>query len=508
VDPTATSGTITVYGNNSCGDGGSSSVNITVNPLPDSAGTIAGPDTVCQGQTAVVYTVPSIGNATGYNWSVPLGASIVSGNNTNSITVDFSVTAVSGIVTVTGTNACGNGLAADTLAITVNPLPGDAGTIAGDSSIQICPMQTGVMYTTQLVPNAGSYSWTLPPGATIVGGNGMDTIIVDYFTGAQSGLVTVTPVNACGNGATATWTVSVDTIPAVDICMVTVNGNSSYNHVIWEKPVSTQIDSFRIYREIANVFTPIATVPYSAYSDYTDSVYLPIADPNTTNWRYKISAMDSCGNESVLSPHHRTIFLQANQGVGNTVNLNWIQYEGDMADTVYQYYIYRDTTGSGNLDLIDSVTGGNNVYTDNNPSQNVTTLRYVIGTDWNISCNPTFKVNPHAMAAINNSHSNIKNLLFTPNAVINIEAAYGLSIFPNPNDGVFSISLLNMGTLTCSFTIFDELGRTVMSDKIPGTASSGKVTRTVDISGVAGGVYSIRFEIGGVQTVKKLVIQQ
>jgi hypothetical protein len=508
LSPTASSGTLSVYGSNACGDGGSSSVNITVSPLPDSAGAIAGAGTVCQGQTSVTYTIPAIANATGYNWSVPLGASIVSGNNTTSITVDYSTSAVSGNITVIGTNTCGNGLSADTFAVTVNPLPGDALPIAGDSSIQICPMQTGVLYTTQLVPNATSYNWTLPAGAAIVGGNGMDSIIVDYSTGAQSGLITVTPTNACGTGATATWAVNVDTIPSLDLCMVTVNGNSSFNHVIWEKPVSALIDSFRIYREIANVYVPIATVPYGAYSDYTDSVYTPIADPNVTNYRYKISALDSCGNESTLSPHHRTIFLQANQGVGNTVNLNWVPYEGDIEDTVYQYYIYRDTVGSGNLDLIDSVTGGNQNYTDNNPSQNVTTLRYVIGTDWNISCNPSFKVIPSTMAAINNSHSNIKNLIFTPNAVINIEAAYGISVYPNPSDGLFTISLKNMGGLACSFTVYDELGRPVMRDKINGSAGNGKVTRTVDMTGVAGGVYSIRFEIGGVQTVKKLVIQK
>jgi hypothetical protein len=505
VSPTASSGTISVYGNNGCGNGSSSSINVTVSPLPDSSGVITGADTVCQAQTGVIYSVPSIANATGYNWSVPLGANIVSGNNTNSITVDFSTSALSGFVTVTGTNTCGNGLSIDSFAVTVNPLPGNAGTITGDSSIQICPMQTGVVYSIPVVNNATSYSWTLPAGANIVSGNNTNTITVDYLTGAQSGVITVTPVNACGTGATSSVTISVDTVPGVNICMVTVNNASSYNHVIWEKPITTAIDSFRIYREISSNFVPIATVPYSAFSEYVDSVYLPLADPNTTNYRYKISAMDSCGNESVLSPHHRTIFLQANQGVGNVVNLNWIQYEGN---AVNQYYIYRDTTGTGNLVLIDSVPGANTVYTDNNPSQNVTTLRYVLGVDWNTVCNPSLKVNPHVFAAINSSHSNIKNLVFTPNAVNDLDLIYGISLFPNPNSGQFNIALHNLGKQSCSFTIFDELGQVVMQDVFTGNSFGGETSKTIDLSQVANGIYSVRVEIGGMQTVKKLVIQK
>lgn len=508
ISPTAQSGTLSVYGNNACGDGASSSINITVSPLPDSAGTITGQDTVCQAQTGVVYSVPLIGNATGYNWSLPLGASITAGNNTNSITVDFSNAALSGYVTVIGTNTCGNGLDVDSFAVTVNPLPGDALSISGDSSIQICPIQTGVVYTTPVVANATSYSWSLPVGANIVAGNNTNSITVDYTVGAQSGFLSVTPTNACGTGATVTVPINVDTVLSVPICMVTVNNASSYNHVVWEKPVTTQIDSFRIYREITNTFQQIGSVPYSAYSEYVDSIYTPLANPNNTNYRYKISAIDSCGNESRISLYHRTIFLQASQGVGNTVNLNWVQYEGGPNDTIYQYYIFRDTVGTGNLDLIDSVPGGNMNYTDNNPSQNITTLRYVLGVDWNITCNPSFKIIPHTMAAVNTSHSNIKNLIYTPNAVINMEQQYGMSIFPNPNNGLFNITLKNLGNKSCSYTIFDVVGEVVMKNEINGNSSQGALTRTIDLTSLANGVYTIRLEIDGSQVTKKLVIQK
>jgi hypothetical protein len=120
----AVSGNIFVYGNDLCGNGTSSpAFPVTVNPLPDAAGSITGPASVCMGAQGVVYTVPSINNATGYTWTVPTGATIMSGNNTNTITVDFAANAVSGNITVLGTNSCGNGTISPNFAVTVNPIP-------------------------------------------------------------------------------------------------------------------------------------------------------------------------------------------------------------------------------------------------------------------------------------------------------------------------------------------------------------------------------------------------
>ncbi len=85
--------------------------------LPANAGTISGAATVCKGQSSVIYTVPTIANATSYIWTLPSGVSGTSTNNT--ITVDYLGTAVSGDITVRGNNACGNGTTS-TLAITVN----------------------------------------------------------------------------------------------------------------------------------------------------------------------------------------------------------------------------------------------------------------------------------------------------------------------------------------------------------------------------------------------------
>jgi len=119
----ASSGAITVQGNNLCGSGAASpALNITVTPIPSAAGSISGPTYICQGENGAIYTVPAITNATGYTWTVPSGATITSGANTNTIHVNFSSSASSGIVTVLGSNACGDG-ASSNLVVTVSPVP-------------------------------------------------------------------------------------------------------------------------------------------------------------------------------------------------------------------------------------------------------------------------------------------------------------------------------------------------------------------------------------------------
>jgi len=126
-------------------NGLSSICKVTVNQLPNAAGTIIGPSAVCKGQNSVIYTVPTIANATSYIWTLPSGATGTS--NKNSIVVNFGSSAISGNITVKGTNSSGNG-AASIFTVIVSTLPAIAGIITGQPAI--CQGQNEVTYT---VPN-------------------------------------------------------------------------------------------------------------------------------------------------------------------------------------------------------------------------------------------------------------------------------------------------------------------------------------------------------------------
>ncbi|MCX6182399.1 MAG: T9SS type A sorting domain-containing protein, partial [Bacteroidetes bacterium] len=86
-----------------------------------SAVQITGDAKVLQGESGVVYTVPSVvGNS--YSWSVPSGATIKSGSGSNQITVDYGSSAVSGNVSVVITPS-GGGCSASTSSLPVSVVP-------------------------------------------------------------------------------------------------------------------------------------------------------------------------------------------------------------------------------------------------------------------------------------------------------------------------------------------------------------------------------------------------
>ncbi|MEI7727811.1 MAG: T9SS type A sorting domain-containing protein, partial [Bacteroidota bacterium] len=108
---------------NGCSATSPSQLNVTVNPLPDPAGSISGTSVLCTGETGIAYTCAPVNGATYYVWVLPAGATIASGNGTNSITVDFASNASSGDITVSGNNLCGNGPVSPNFPVIVNPIP-------------------------------------------------------------------------------------------------------------------------------------------------------------------------------------------------------------------------------------------------------------------------------------------------------------------------------------------------------------------------------------------------
>lgn len=107
----------------------SSAVGVTVTPTVAAAGPISGPTAVSSGQTGVAYSIADVIGATEYTWAVPLGATIVSGQGTTSIAVDWGST--SGDVTVTPSNNCFTGTS-NSLTVT---LTHTLGTISGTVSV-------------------------------------------------------------------------------------------------------------------------------------------------------------------------------------------------------------------------------------------------------------------------------------------------------------------------------------------------------------------------------------
>jgi hypothetical protein len=87
-----------------CGGTASKTVNAVINPLPVT-GAITGTSVVCRQQKNVIYSVPATSGST-YNWTVPVGATINSGQNTNQINVTFKEDGGNITVSETNSNGC------------------------------------------------------------------------------------------------------------------------------------------------------------------------------------------------------------------------------------------------------------------------------------------------------------------------------------------------------------------------------------------------------------------
>ncbi|HSY77633.1 MAG TPA: hypothetical protein VK890_12285, partial [Bacteroidia bacterium] len=274
--------------------------------------------------------------------------------------------------------------------------------------------------------------------------------------------VAVTDANGCiGSADTSIFEAAPSPI---SICMVTVDPISNkHNILIWDKSLSKKISHYNIYKEStsAGVYFKIDSVSVDSAGTYVDK----LSDPTVRSWRYKISQVDSCGNESPLSHAHKTMHLTVNQGVGDNINLIWDNYEGLSFST---YYVYRDTIGT-NFTLLDSIPNNIITYTDNNPIKSVKPLLYRIGISNPGGCTP-------AIEAINynSSKSNTGNIAFHPGAVQNVAANTGsLSIFPNPSSGVFTINFNTArGSKALSLSVVNTLGQVVATQNYQDTPAA------------------------------------
>jgi hypothetical protein len=76
---------------------------------------------VFKGQNGVIYTVPAVAGVA-YTWNYTGTGATINGTS-NSVTVDFSASATSGVLSVTAYNSCGTGTSRD-IAVTVSAQPG------------------------------------------------------------------------------------------------------------------------------------------------------------------------------------------------------------------------------------------------------------------------------------------------------------------------------------------------------------------------------------------------
>ncbi len=263
--------------------------------------------------------------------------------------------------------------------------------------------------------------------------------------------------------------------PAVNpICMVTVDSITDMNLVVWEKEVTADVDHYNIYRETSQkgVYQLIGSSPLDNLSEFTDSV----ANPGIRSWRYKLSVVDKCDNESELSESHKTMHLTQNLGLNSTINLIWDHYEGFDFST---YEIYRYSSAS-DWEKLDEIASDLTSYTDLTPPTSGF-FYYVVKVVRPSPCTSSRKAGTHRSSRSNRTANMTTGIESLPGNMSN------LGIYPNPSNGVFTLTFNMKKKEDVTIRMFDINGRLVHS--IQYKDYFGTFRKTLDLSELGSGLY-------------------
>jgi len=209
-DNNATSGNLLVTFDN-CGKGLDSVIfPISIDtPLLMNAGSIFGLNEVCQGQNRVTFQA-KINNSSLYRWNYTGTGAIINGNS-DSINIDFTMDATSGILKLTTNNACNIDSSTPNFPITVKKLPDNAGEIFGNK--EVCQNDKGVNFQISAI-NASEYIWTFNGSGVTITGN-TNKIGIDFSKYATGGTLKVSGKNECGTGNPEGIFIYVKPLPSV-----------------------------------------------------------------------------------------------------------------------------------------------------------------------------------------------------------------------------------------------------------------------------------------------------
>lgn len=242
-----------------CPDSRPSKLSINAS-LPALPGPITGPTNACPfvGQlTNAVYSISPVATANSYTWSVPTGAQIVAGQGTTSIQVSYNSAFLYGSIRVVSNAGCGSS-ANRTLSVT-RLIPVTPGAISGPTlSCAFIGTNLEAVYSIAAVPNAASYTWTLPANTNLVSGQGSTSIHVTFNVGFVGGVIQVKSVSNCYTSANSSINITTTAsqtpgpisgptnacpfINSTDQATYTINQVAGASSYIWTVPAGVTIN--------------------------------------------------------------------------------------------------------------------------------------------------------------------------------------------------------------------------------------------------------------------------
>lgn len=80
-----------------------------------------------------------------------------------------------------------------------------------------------------------------------------------------------------------------------------------------------------------------------------------------------------------------------------------------------------------------------------------------------------------------------------------------LAIYPNPSNGVFTISVANLSAKKAELRIINVIGNEIYHETL--TRGEGQFTKTIDLTGKAKGLYYVKLETDTYSSVRRVVLK-
>jgi hypothetical protein len=456
----------------------SDSITITINPLP--VITFSGNTTICFGDTAVV----TAGGGTTYTWNTGASVDNISVSPASSTTYS---------VTVSDANTC---VRNDSVHVTVNALPlvmaTGADTICFGDSVNLGSS------------GANSYLWS----------NGAPFQNVTVFP-ANSTTYTVigTDTNGCSNADSVF--VLVNALPAP-----TISGPS------------------QICVGSSGTFTASGGVNYS-WSNGDNTATISVTPPLGT-YTYSVTVTDgnSCSNSSsigltVVATPTAAVNGSAAVCAGSSATLTATgggTYAWNTAATTASITVTPTSTTTYTVTVTNSngctATATGTITVNPNPAtptitqagNTLTAPAGFVGYQWyhagvlqngaiNQSYTPTATGTYSVVVTdANGCSSSSNNYPFIIDAATDLLSTFGeAQIYPNPNQGSFSV-LLNLDkNRELSFVVIDVVGHVLLQRNVK--ATMGPWEEQISMNDVAKGVYLLQIRSGATQLTRKVIVE-
>jgi hypothetical protein len=262
--------------------------------------------------------------------------------------------------------------------------------------------------------------------------------------------------------------------------------------VVWEKVANTEM--YHVFRETSekDIYLLAGSLQGGALSVFTDSV----ANPMVRGYRYKIAAVDECGNASILSTLHKTVHLRISPGqFSNIMNLDWDDYAGNNVES-FEVWRYSSVFG---WELLEKLPGDLFSYTDLNVPPGK--VFYNVRVPFPNMCYPS-GYNKAGTGPYSHSMSNIEDNRFqTGRNEITVNP--GFYIYPNPTEGKCILWSETIKLENPEIVVSDLEGRIIYHNK-QANNTDGKIY--LDLKGQTKGSYIVKVISGESVLFSKLIL--